>query len=312
MELITNTSKVNALVESNPQLLFVLGRIGLKGSFGQKSLAEYCVASGIDVRTTVLILKVYLIPSYKPSHKELLGCKLDDVLRYLKRSHDYYLKQALAYIEEAIERLIAPCNVVQKQVIHDFYSQYKTELESHFDFEEKKVLPYISDLLLGRSQHDFSIDLFEDNHSNVEAKLSDLKKLILQSLPHECDDSLRIELLRFLFWLQADLRSHTFIEDHILVPMVRLLENPRLPFVGETISEDDDLQSSELTPREKEILVSVAKGFINKEIAELHDISIHTVISHRRNITQKIGIKTVPGLTVYAILNDLVDINDIQ
>lgn len=66
-------------------------------------------------------------------------------------------------------------------------------------------------------------------------------------------------------------------------------------------------EGSELSPREKEILVCVAKGMINKEIADLYNISIHTVIAHRRNITRKTGIKTVAGLTVYALLNNLID-----
>lgn len=67
-----------------------------------------------------------------------------------------------------------------------------------------------------------------------------------------------------------------------------------------------------LSDREKEILVSVVKGMSNKEIAEYHSISIHTVITHRRNIARKLEIHSVSGLTIYAILNKLVDIKDIQ
>ena len=68
----------------------------------------------------------------------------------------------------------------------------------------------------------------------------------------------------------------------------------------------------EQTDRESEILVSVAKGMTNKEIADAHHISVHTVISHRKNITRKTGIKTVSGLTVYALLNNLIDQSDIE
>ena len=63
---------------------------------------------------------------------------------------------------------------------------------------------------------------------------------------------------------------------------------------------------SELTKRERDILVLVAKGLMSKEIAEQLNISIHTVISHRKNITRKTGIKSVAGLAVYAMLNNLV------
>ena len=67
----------------------------------------------------------------------------------------------------------------------------------------------------------------------------------------------------------------------------------------------------ELSKRETDVLVAVAKGMMNKEIADLMNISIHTVISHRKNITRKTGIKSVSGLTVYALLNNLIDEKDL-
>lgn len=67
---------------------------------------------------------------------------------------------------------------------------------------------------------------------------------------------------------------------------------------------------NELSTRERDILTAVAKGKTNKEIADEFNISIYTVISHRRNISQKLGINSIPGLTVYAIMNKLVDITD--
>ena len=72
---------------------------------------------------------------------------------------------------------------------------------------------------------------------------------------------------------------------------------------SETTKKDD----VELSKREIDVLVAVAKGMMNKEIADLMNISIHTVISHRKNITRKTGIKSVSGLTVYALLNNLID-----
>ena len=67
----------------------------------------------------------------------------------------------------------------------------------------------------------------------------------------------------------------------------------------------------ELSKRETDVLVAVAKGMMNKEIADQMNISIHTVISHRKNITRKTGIKSVSGLTVYALLNNLIDEKDL-
>jgi DNA-binding CsgD family transcriptional regulator len=68
----------------------------------------------------------------------------------------------------------------------------------------------------------------------------------------------------------------------------------------------------ELSDREKEILISVVKGMSNKEIAEHHNISIHTAITHRRNITRKLKVHSISGLTIYAIINKLVNISEIK
>lgn len=68
---------------------------------------------------------------------------------------------------------------------------------------------------------------------------------------------------------------------------------------------------NQLSEREKDIVAQVAKGLTNKEIANQLFISVHTVITHRKNIGRKLGIKSASGLTVYAILNKLIDMKDL-
>ncbi len=74
-------------------------------------------------------------------------------------------------------------------------------------------------------------------------------------------------------------------------------------------SEED---TSCLSERELDVLKQVALGCSNKLIAEQLHISIYTVITHRKNITEKLGIKTISGLTVYAIMNKLIDPEDVK
>ena len=77
-------------------------------------------------------------------------------------------------------------------------------------------------------------------------------------------------------------------------------------------SDSNDETSTELSEREKEILKNVAIGLTNNEIADKLFISHHTVISHRKNITSKLGIKTISGLTVYALLNNIIKTDDLD
>ena len=78
-------------------------------------------------------------------------------------------------------------------------------------------------------------------------------------------------------------------------------------------SEEEDLENLDaLSQREKEIVICVVKGMTNKEIAEKLFLSIHTVITHRRNISKKLQIHSAAGLTIYAIVNKLVTLNDVK
>ena len=80
-------------------------------------------------------------------------------------------------------------------------------------------------------------------------------------------------------------------------------------------SEDEEVKEGEqevLSQREKEIITCVVKGMTNKAIADQLYLSIHTVITHRRNIARKLQIHSPAGLTIYAIVNKLVELQDVK
>lgn len=79
------------------------------------------------------------------------------------------------------------------------------------------------------------------------------------------------------------------------------------------IEKEEETDSQEtLSQREKEIVICVVKGMTNKEIAENLFLSIHTVITHRRNISKKLQIHSAAGLTIYAIVNKLVELGEVK
>jgi Response regulator containing a CheY-like receiver domain and an HTH DNA-binding domain len=300
--------KMSELVESDFHLLSVVSRVGINGSFGEKTVDELCSENGLDTDTFILLCDIYASEEFRPTEQQLRRSHISDVMRYLHQSHDYYLTDALVEMRAALKNLTEPCSDRQKAVIRGFYEDYRSELEKHFEYEEHSIIPYVQQLLIGQRVPGMSISSFEENHSNMQETLSDLMSLIMKSLPEECDSRSRFSVLNFLFHLQHDLRRHTSVEDRVFVPMVQLLEDPRRKLSDRRSASSKILDgtSDELSEREKEILISVAEGLLNKEIADRHNISINTVITHRKNITRKTGIKTVAGLTVYAILNDLI------
>lgn len=75
---------------------------------------------------------------------------------------------------------------------------------------------------------------------------------------------------------------------------------------------EEDKRHESLSAREKEVIVCVIKGMTNKQIAEVLHLSAHTVITHRKNISAKLQIHSTAGLTIYAIVNKLVELNDIK
>jgi DNA-binding NarL/FixJ family response regulator len=77
-------------------------------------------------------------------------------------------------------------------------------------------------------------------------------------------------------------------------------------------NKQDDSDKQELSQREKEIVSCIVKGLTNKQIAEVLHLSVHTVMTHRRNISGKLQIHSSAGLAIYAIVNKLVSLDEIK
>ncbi len=278
--------KMAELLEKNPSLLGVFTRMGFTFGYGDASVSEVCLAAQTDPETFLLICRVYSQEDYRPSAEELERADLSVIVKYLSLSHVYYMDVAMKDLAASLGRMIVPCGDDTQRVIWKFFSDFKEELRKHFIYEEACVFPHIDNMAAGIS---------EEDHSGVEETLEDLKSLVMNHLPAEADQQEAYKVLSAINSLQDDIRKHILLEESALEGNVA-----------------DKQNDNSLSAREKEILVCVAKGMLNKEIADTLNISIHTVITHRKNITRKTGIKTVAGLTVYALLNDMLDIRSIE
>ena len=168
----------------------------------------------------------------------------------------------------------------------------------------------------------FDVVMRLDSPENLSEKLlvSDANLLIINPLLLGYNDrNLPSQLVKENPHLCVIALVTSYLEPSTLKPYDGVIEinDPKLKIINKLnqITQGNDKQEKlddvELSKREIDVLVAVAKGMMNKEIADQMNISIHTVISHRKNITRKTGIKSVSGLTVYALLNNLIDENEV-
>lgn len=112
------------------------------------------------------------------------------------------------------------------------------------------------------------------------------------------------------------LRIHATVEDEIFTPAIRHLESKTA--ADDVISRISSLINMKedscyiLSDREKEVIACLVQGMSNKEIADKLYISVYTVMTHRRNISRKLNIHSSAGLTIYAIVNNLIDISKVK
>lgn len=91
-----------------------------------------------------------------------------------------------------------------------------------------------------------------------------------------------------------------------------IIEQIQQLLAGDNTSNQANENNKELSSRETDVLQLIVKGITNKEIADKLNISLNTVLTHRKNITTKLGIKTVSGLTFYAIMNGIISGDEIE
>ena len=225
--LYTPKMKLADIISSNPSLVLILQRFRIELGFGEKSVAEVCRANGLSEQFFLLICNVYTNDRYLPSMEELQETDMSSLVPYLIASHSYYLDERIPHIERHLDRIAEACPQNHKEILQRFFHDYKTEVQNHFLYEEKTVFPYIEALRNGESGDGYSINQFEENHSNIEDKLNDLTNIFIKYLPGNIMPKERVSVLFDIFQLSGDLNKHSLIEEKILIPYVETIERSR-------------------------------------------------------------------------------------
>ncbi len=305
--------RMRDIVKDNSPLILVMGRFGIPLGFGDKTVREVCRTHRVDERTFLEV--VNFVVGAASCHESL---SLPSLMGYLKQAHEYYLDFNLPNIRrKLIEAIDCSGSNDIAMLILRFYDEYVAEVRKHMEYENQVVFTYVEQLLQGYLNRHYSISAFAGKHSPIGSKLKELKDIIIRYYPEKNNYLLNAVLLEIIF-CEQDLTSHCQIEDRLFVPAVKRVEQ-QLKQSGKIVYADEaptDAPTTDradlISEREKDILVCIAKGMSNKETADALHLSVHTVTTHRRNISNKLQIHTSAGLVIYAIANGLIRIEDIK
>lgn len=307
--------KMITLIKDNYSVLQALGSFGINLGFGDKTVAETCELNQVDTYTFLAVVNFTINDFTNYEDDEQLS--VPTLLHYLKASHAYYLDFQLPFIRRELEESINE-NDPLGQLIMKFYDEYAQEIRRHMKYEEKTLFPYVQSLIDGEPASDYTIETFSKHHESTDKKLRELKLMIIKYLPSDRHHNNKLTATLYDIYNNEEwLRQHAEVEDHIFAPAIRRLEHQMkrdnvTKNISSMVFKGGQENSDALSDRERDVIVGVVQGMQNKEIADHLCISVNTVITHRRNIARKLQIHSPAGLTIYAIVNGLVDISSVK
>lgn len=315
MKMYEPEDKLINIISDNYAVLQSLGAFGINLGFGDKTVSEVCQDENVDTYTFLAVVNFTINGYQNPDDADRLS--IPTLIHYLKASHSYYIDFELPFIRaELVGALDENDNLAR--LILKLYDEYAHSIRNHMTYEEKTVFPYVEALEKGVNvPTNFDIQTFSKHHTQTDQKLKELKNIIIKYLPSDGLHNNQLSATLYdIYNCEQWLSEHSAVEDQIFIPAVRRMER-RLQQSDVSVKISNMINrnatvNDALSERERDVIVALVQGMANKEIATSLNISINTVITHRRNIARKLQIHSPAGLTIYAIVNNLVDISSVK
>ncbi|MBP5380841.1 MAG: response regulator transcription factor [Bacteroidaceae bacterium] len=307
------------VISDDYRMLQMITRFGITLGFGDKTVSETCKEAGVDTDTFLTVVNFLKDTNHAHINEMVEHIQLPSLLLYLQNSHSYFIDYRLPAIRRKLIQAIDMRSQIAMLIVK-FYDEYAAEVGRHMQYENTCVHPHVEALLQGRlPQERFStvVGHHEGSHSSIEKSLTELKSIIIKYYPNDQNATLLGDALMDIYMVEEDLLNHCHLEDTLFAACVRRLELDVMESGGEpesmvTESEPNVSSGEELSEREREVIRLVAMGLSNKEIAEHMFIAVNTVMTHRRNISRKLDIHAAAGLTIYAIVNGIINVEDVK
>lgn len=275
----------DVLAEHN-ELIPVLNRFGIRLGVGDKTIGQLCEEHKLNPDFILTVLNVYLHENYLPDNDlPLFDATL--IADYFKHAINNYTQELVPNIEKHLNAFIALSGSDEGElsVLQSVFEEFKNQLESHFKGGVKLGTAFPDELL------------------------HDLKTILIKHVSGRYNQNLCHAVIFSIHSLEKDLIVHNRLQSKILKPKLKELNSDDIndlqsQMIDETVSQNG--KPMLLSNREIDVVKLISKGYTNKKIAEELHISLNTVLTHRKNIIAKTGIKTVSGLTFYCISNGLI------
>ena len=286
---IKKNAVLSELLTEHSELIPVVNRFGIKLGVGEKTIEKICLENDLNIDFILAILNVYLDEEYDPE-KDLDAFDVSLIVDYLKRTVENYMQASVPNLEKHFTPFIAMSGGENEELklLHKIFYQFKSELSEHLQQGLEQLSDYPNELL------------------------HDLKNIIIRHISGNFNQNLAYAVIFSITALEKELHIHNRLLEKVLRPKLKELDSGHIEHLNHTFSDEHKLQeeNKQLTNREIEVLKLIVQGRLNKEIADKLNISLNTVLSHRKNIIAKTGIKTVSGLTFYSISNGYVSPGD--
>ena len=311
-----SSDRLRDVIANDYRLLQVMSRFGISMGFGDKSILEVCQQCGVDSDTFLAIIN-YVRQGAENKPQKVDNVNVGSILRFLKKSHSYFLDFIFPSIRFHLLNAI-DCSMKNEiaYLILRFYDEYVEEVRTHMESEENGTFVLVQQLIDGENIPLEKSQLLSKHHEDIEKKLKELKNMFIKYYPQaEINERLNAVIIS-IYQAEEELAIHCLVEDNIFAPAIRKLkrrnEMMSVQKSQQAQVDTDKPQEETLSEREKEIVMCVARGMQNKDIADKLFLSINTVTTHRRNIARKLQIHSSAGITIYAIVNKLVTLEEIR
>lgn len=218
------TMKMSDLIDVDYRLLLLLNHLNISLGFGEKSVEAVCKEQDFDADCFIFLANYFSNKAIMNVEEEFYKLPLQPFLHYLKCTHSYFLDHRLPNIRRKLKAVFADSSDGLQKVVLNFFDKYHSEVKEHMNYEDNTVFPYIRSLVGKAKEGDYSIDMFEERHNDIEGKMNDLKQILMKYVDGSKNQTLMANILMELYMSEEELAAHSYIEDHLVIPRVRAME----------------------------------------------------------------------------------------